>query len=213
MKHNAVRACAFLLIGLLAGCEVGVESTSERAARQSAPAEAPPDEQPQPLQPQQPQQPQKSQQPQQPQQAWQASPQQQPPAGSYRVARGYLRFIEGYPQGYSQAVREAKPMLLFFTAEWCHFCHQMADEAFTHPQVVSLSEQFVCILVDADLEPDVCRQFQVTGYPTIQFLSSRGVPLERIVGKKPGHQLMMSMQAALQSLARRADEAEETPSR
>ena len=49
-------------------------------------------------------------------------------------------------------------------------------------------------------------RFQVTGYPTIQFLSPRGVPLERIVGKKPGHQLMMAMQAALQNVARNADE-------
>lgn len=128
------------------------------------------------------------------------------------VARGHLRFVEGYAAGYSQAVNQSKPMLLFFTAEWCHFCHQMADEAFTHPQVVSLSQHFVCVLVDADAEPGVCRQFQVTGYPTIQFLSPRGVPLERIVGKKPGHQLMMAMQAALQNVARRGDAPDEAPS-
>ena len=67
----------------------------------------------------------------------------------------------------------------------------------------------MCILVDADAEPDVCRQFQVTGYPTIQFLSPRGVPLERIVGKKPGHQLMMAMQAALQNVARRESQRDE----
>ena len=99
-------------------------------------------------------------------------------------------------------------MLLFFTAHWCKFCHQMADEAFTHPQVVSLSGQFVCVLVDADAEPAVCRQFHVTGFPTIQFLSPRGVPLGRIVGKKPGHQLTMAMQAALQNVARHADQAD-----
>ena len=45
--------------------------------------------------------------------------------------------------------------------------------------------------------------FGVTGYPTIQFISPRGVPLERIVGKKPGHQVMMAMQAALQNVAPR----------
>ena len=64
-------------------------------------------------------------------------------------------------------------MLIFFTAQWCRFCHQMADEAFTHPQVVSLSEHFVCVLVDADSEPEICRKFGVTGYPTIQFVSPR----------------------------------------
>ena len=94
-------------------------------------------------------------------------------------------------------------MLVFFTAEWCHFCHQMADEAFTHPQVVTLAQQFVCVLVDADAEPEACKQFRVQAFPTVQFVSARGIPLNRVVGKKPGHQLMMAMQAALQSVARR----------
>jgi protein disulfide-isomerase len=146
-------------------------------------------------------------------------PTQQPAASTgtakqgARVARGHLRFVEHYADGYSQAVNQGKPMLVFFTAAWCHFCHQMAEEAFTHPQVVSLSEHFVCILVDADAEPDVCRQFDVTGYPTIQFLSPRGAALDRIVGKKPGHQLMMAMQAALQSVARRQSDADDAQGR
>ncbi len=125
------------------------------------------------------------------------------PAAQGRLAKGHLQFVSGYRQGYSESVRQSKPMMLFFTASWCGYCRQMADEAFTHPQVVSLSNQFVCVLIDADEESDVCRQFHVTGYPTIQFLSPRGVPLERVVGKKPGHQVMMAMQSALQHVARR----------
>jgi len=131
------------------------------------------------------------------------------PVRNSRVARGNLQFVDGYSEGFQQAASEGKPMLVFFTAQWCHFCHQMADEAFTHPQVVSLSEHFVCILVDVDAEPGVCRQFHVSRYPTIQFVSPRGGPLQQIVGKKPGHQLMIAMQAALQSVARRADSDEE----
>ncbi len=125
--------------------------------------------------------------------------------GASYLAHGELQFVVGYRQGYAESVRQSKPMLLYFTAKWCEYCRQMAEEAFTHPQVVSLSNQFVCVLIDADVEPEVCRQFQVTGYPTIQFLSPRGVPLERVVGKKPGHQVMMAMQAALQHVARRSD--------
>lgn len=121
------------------------------------------------------------------------------------VARGKLSFVEGYHQGYEQALREGKPMLVFFTAQWCGFCTQLANEAFTNEQVVALSERFVCILVDADREPDVCREFRVRGYPTIQFLSPRGVPLNRVTGKRPGHQLVIEMQSALQAVARRVD--------
>jgi len=125
-----------------------------------------------------------------------------------QISAGHLKFVTDYEVGFRRAASEGKPMLLFFTAGWCKFCHQMADEAFTHPQVVSLSGHFVCILVDADAEPAVCRQFQVTGFPTIQFLSARGTPLERIVGKKPGHQVMMAMHAALQNVARHGDKPE-----
>jgi hypothetical protein len=50
----------------------------------------------------------------------------------------------------------------------------------------------------------------VTGYPTIQFVSPRGALLGRVVGKQPGHQLMMAMQAALQNVARRMGDDEAT---
>jgi thiol:disulfide interchange protein len=122
-------------------------------------------------------------------------------AGSH-VARGQLEFIDGFERGYAEAQRLGKPMMLFFTAEWCHFCHQMADDAFVNPQVVSLSNRFVCVLIDADREADVCRQYRVMAFPTIQFTGVDGLPLNRIEGKRPGHQVMMAMQAALQTVAR-----------
>lgn len=120
-----------------------------------------------------------------------------------RVAKGNLKFIEGYQPGLTAAQTSDQPMLLFFTAAWCHFCHQMAGEAFTHPEVVGLSNQFVCVLVDADREPEVCQQFGVRGYPTIQFVSPQGSALSRLTGKRPGPQLVMEMQAVLRSVARR----------
>jgi thiol-disulfide isomerase/thioredoxin len=119
-----------------------------------------------------------------------------------QIVRGRLRFIDGYRAGVESAAAQRKPMLLFFTASWCGYCHQLAAEAFTDQSVVSLSEQFVCVLIDADREPEVCRQFQVSGYPTIQFVSTRGQPLNRMVGKRPGHVLVRQMHAALQGLAR-----------
>ena len=122
-----------------------------------------------------------------------------------QIAKGQLNFVHGYQAGYDQAMREGKPMLVFFTAEWCHYCHQMAEEAFTDQQVVNLSQNFVCVLVDQETEPEVGRQFRVAGWPTVLFLSPRGVALNRIVGKKPGHQVVMAMQAALQNIARRSE--------
>ncbi len=79
----------------------------------------------------------------------------------------------------------------------------MADEALTNDQVVSLAERFICVLVDADAATDICRQFHVSRFPTLQFVSPQGVVLNRLEGKQPGHQVTMAMQAALQNLAQR----------
>jgi len=124
------------------------------------------------------------------------------------VARGRIQFVEGYARGSEIARREGRPMLVFFTATWCDYCHQMAKEAFSEDQVVRLSGRFLCVLVDADKEPNVCSNFGVRGYPTIQFLSPGGLPLNRITGKRPGHQLVVEMQAALQAVARRPERAD-----
>jgi thioredoxin-like negative regulator of GroEL len=95
-----------------------------------------------------------------------------------------------------------RPMLVFFTATWCQYCHQLADDAFRQEGVVALSRQFVCVRVDADAEPHICREFHIRGFPTIQFMSPGGVPLNRVTGKRPAHELVMEMQAALQAVAR-----------
>jgi thiol:disulfide interchange protein len=128
-------------------------------------------------------------------------------AAGIAVNRGRIRFINGYHRGLELAREQQLPALVFFTAEWCTYCRQMEADAFTQDSVVELSKQFVCVLVDADCEPGVCRDFRIQGYPTIQFLSSRGVPLNRVTGKQPGQQLAMQMQAALQAVARRDGDA------
>jgi thioredoxin-like negative regulator of GroEL len=167
-----------ILLGLLAGCEIGTEPapSAESSGRHAAAGDTPGRND-----------------------RWVAATHRQGPA------RGQLRFIDGFAAGYTKAIREQKPMLVFFTAEWCRYCHQMADDAFRNDQVINLSERFVCILIDADDEPNVCRQFQVESFPTIQFLSPRGEALNRVVGKQPGPQLMMAMQIALQNVARGAE--------
>ena len=121
-----------------------------------------------------------------------------------------IEFVQGYARGYQDARAARKPMLVFFTAPWCDYCHQMIEEAFADRQVVCLSRQFVCILVDADREPSVCQQFGIRGYPTVQFLSPGGVPLNRVTGKTPGDKLALQMQAALQATASRLSLREAT---
>ncbi len=118
------------------------------------------------------------------------------------LARGNLAFVEGFRAGYERAATEGKPMLVFFTAEWCHFCHAMAAEALIDERVVALSKRFVCVLVDADAEARNCRNLRVDGFPTVLFLSPRGQELNRVEGKKSGVELVRAMHEAFQAMAR-----------
>lgn len=116
---------------------------------------------------------------------------------------GQITFIEGFERGMQVARDQQRPLLLYFTAQWCKYCHQMEREAFVQQAVIDRSRDFVCVLIDADAEPAACRQFEVRGFPTIQFVSARGLRLNRVTGKQPAGQLLMQMRAALQAVARR----------
>lgn len=120
-------------------------------------------------------------------------------------AAAQIEFVHEYRRGLSKARELGRPMLLFFTAAWCDHCHAMVEQTLSQGEVVELSRRFICVLVDADAEPEVCRDFNVRAFPTIQFLSPRGVPLNRIVGRRAVPQLTLDMQAALEAVARRAE--------
>jgi thiol:disulfide interchange protein len=118
-----------------------------------------------------------------------------------------IAFVDGFEQGSQLARSEQKPMLLFFTATWCKYCQQMAKETLVHGGVVQLSKNFVCVRIDADAEPEVCREFDVRSFPTVQFVSARGVRINRVTGKQPAQQFVSQMQAALQAISRRPERA------
>ncbi len=117
------------------------------------------------------------------------------------VERGQIRFIADSTVGHQLAKQQGKPCLLFFTAEWCTFCHQMEATAFADPEIGKLAKQFVCILVDADREPTVCQEYAIEGFPTVQFVAANGRRLHRLVGRQSKPQLESGMQAALERLA------------
>ncbi len=117
------------------------------------------------------------------------------------VQRGQLQFVTDSKVGSQLAKQQGLPCLLFFTAEWCTFCHQMEATAFADPAIGKLAKNFVCVLVDADREPDFCQKYEIDGFPTVQFLAADGRRLHRLVGRQSAVDLTAGMQAALERMA------------
>ncbi len=82
--------------------------------------------------------------------------------------------VAWYPWG-DEPFRLAKaldrPILLDIGAIWCHWCHVMDEQTYSHPEVVRLiNTLFVAIKVDRDERPDIDARYQ----RAVQTLTGRG---------------------------------------
>jgi thiol-disulfide isomerase/thioredoxin len=95
--------------------------------------------------------------------------------GSTQVP-AYLRWRDP-EDGLAEARRTGRPILLYFTAEWCGKCHQLEKDAFSRPEISRLiNTRFVPIHVvdrmneehkNRPLVRDLQKRFQVKGFPTL----------------------------------------------
>jgi thioredoxin-like negative regulator of GroEL len=102
-----------------------------------------------------------------------------------------------YESGVALGSQTGKPMLVDFTAKWCGWCKKLEQDVFSNKEMISLSQQFVCIRVDGDERPDLTRKFAVDGYPTTLVLASSGQELHRMVGYMPLTRYMAEVKQAL----------------
>ena len=121
-------------------------------------------------------------------------------------------FLFDYDEALTKARRENKPVLVFFMADNCRYSRQMLAHAFVDPDVERFSKSFVCLEIDVN-EPSndrICDAFGVVANPTVQFVTSYGVPLQRVTKLQSGADLLGQMQIALTSIAwRTAQEPDE----
>ena len=115
-----------------------------------------------------------------------------------REAEQHVAFLTDFGQALEEARRSGKPLLVFFETDECLYCHQMLEETFHDEQVIRLAENFVCLRIEAGDAPEICKDFHIEAFPTVQFITPEGAHLHRVLGKKEPATLAVQMQAALQ---------------
>lgn len=86
--------------------------------------------------------------------------------------------------GIEESSRTGRPALMVFHTTWCSVCKRYR-QIFKNPQIVSASRDFVMILVDADVDPEVNKAFSKSGsyVPRTLFLDARGKTSSLLVGR------------------------------
>ena len=102
-----------------------------------------------------------------------------------------------YKEGFAKALKEKKPMVIDFYADWCKWCKVMDKETFADSEVANkMNREFVAIRIHMDRPSQEPIQFKkhrlspqefshymgVKGLPTLVFLDATGEPITMLPG-------------------------------
>ena len=110
-------------------------------------------------------------------------------------------FHNDFTEAAQSARQQKKPILLLITAKNCVYSKQMLDTTFRLDSLKPFLQRFVLVNVDINEQKEICRWLNIDSTPTIQFLSSDSIPLQRVNGAAKPEDLIAQMNAALQTVA------------
>lgn len=108
-----------------------------------------------------------------------------------------IEYVDGYEAGLRRAAAERRPLLVIFRASWCHWCGEFSRGALVDRQLVGLSRQFVCVMVDADRHAVECRRLGVSRFPTVVLASPEGLECRRWTGCPAAADIVAAMTEVL----------------
>lgn len=83
----------------------------------------------------------------------------------------------------TESKKTGKPILITFTASWCHYCHKLLDETFTDQKVIArVNEYFVPVVLDADENEKAVELLGIEAFPSTVVISPDLNILGRITG-------------------------------
>lgn len=114
-----------------------------------------------------------------------------------------VSFQTDYEKALKTAMERQQPLLLFFMESGCPFSQRMMNETFADQDVAALSEAYCLVQIDLSRpeSESLARRFNVTGSPTLQFLSVKGMPLRQIAGFETADELKHQMDSVLCTIA------------
>lgn len=78
-------------------------------------------------------------------------------------------------QVFHAARASGKPILVFVTADWCHYCKKMKQETWSDPEIASaVSQNFETLVLDGDDDRQVVKKLELKGFPATLIYNADG---------------------------------------
>src|SRR4051812_25174693 len=83
----------------------------------------------------------------------------------------------------SMAQTQGRPLLLYFTADWCEPCQRMKHGAFADAEVdCAVRARYVPVKIDIDRNRQIAREFAIEAMPTFKVVSPQGEVVKQVTG-------------------------------
>ena len=88
-----------------------------------------------------------------------------------------------FEEAKARADKERKPIFIDFFTTWCGPCRMLEQQTWKDPKAIEwLGRRTIPLKIDAEKEERLAGRYRVEAYPTLLFLKSDGMELDRIVG-------------------------------
>jgi hypothetical protein len=97
------------------------------------------------------------------------------PVFAYEHQDSLVDFVEYAEDVVAKNRQQSKPYFLLFSAEWCHWCREFAENTLVRQDVADfLNENFVNVFIDTDIHNSAYVRYRATGLPYTVFLNPDG---------------------------------------
>ncbi len=106
-----------------------------------------------------------------------------PAAIAYEHHESLVDFREYSDRVVTDSQDENKPYFLLFSAEWCYWCHEFAENTLVREDVTDfLNQHFVNVFIDVDIHQSAYVKYQAKGVPYNVFLNPDGTLYYKYTG-------------------------------
>jgi thioredoxin-like negative regulator of GroEL len=88
------------------------------------------------------------------------------------------------------SAKTKKPVLAYFTAEWCGPCQEMRRSVFSDHAVADAASKFIPVRIDVDRQSQLAQQFQIEAMPTFVLISPSGQIIRSQMGAMDSRQFI-----------------------